>query len=103
MKAPKYKLIPLGKIDPVAQKIAVLWVDGFEKTGGIMLNDKHKLASDIMNYAKDNSISFSNWCKVRYDWIYSTEYGEWGWGSDCLTTEQLYDMYMAEPTQIAQK
>lgn len=44
-----YELIPIDKIDDEARELAVLW-------SVIMIDDslkqKHKLASDIMNYAK---------------------------------------------------
>jgi hypothetical protein len=47
-----YKLIGLSDIDPEARKIAVLWVEEYVKDEGFALSTKHKLASDIMNYAK---------------------------------------------------
>lgn len=47
MKSEEYKLIPMDEIDEEAKKIAVLWHEN--ATGWI--GDKHKLASDIMNYA----------------------------------------------------
>lgn len=46
----EYKLIPLNEITDEARKIAVLWGD--EYFPGHALPEKHKLASDIMNYAK---------------------------------------------------
>lgn len=46
-----YNLINLMQIDPEAREIAVKWVENFEPDGGIDLANKHKLASDIMNYA----------------------------------------------------
>jgi len=45
-----YPLIPLSEIDPEARDIAVEWC---KYLPGIALQDKHKLASDIMNYAKN--------------------------------------------------
>ena len=66
METPKYELMPLGEIEPIARKIAVLWVEGFERTGGIMLMEKNKLASDIMNYAKDIALDFSYYLLNNY-------------------------------------
>ena len=52
MKNPKlYSLIPLSEITDEAREIAVAWGD--EYFPGIALSEKHKLASDIMNYAKE--------------------------------------------------
>ena len=45
-----YKLIPMSEITDEARKIAVRWGD--EYFPGIALSEKHKLASDIMNYAR---------------------------------------------------
>lgn len=49
MKHEDYKLIPLSEISDDARKIAVLWHSytpiGFD------IQNKHKLASDIMNYS----------------------------------------------------
>lgn len=48
LKEDDYPLIPIEEIDDEARKIAVSWHEA--ATGWI--GDKHKLASDIMNYAK---------------------------------------------------
>jgi len=45
------ELIPLEEITYEARKIAVDWVENF-KPMGFDIQQKHKLASDIMNYAK---------------------------------------------------
>lgn len=49
----KYKLIPFHDIDEEARDIAVAWVDNFpaKRIGGMEIEQKHKLASDIMGYA----------------------------------------------------
>lgn len=49
-----YTLIPLFEIEDEARKIAVAWCEGFEEWMNNDLPSKHKLASDIMNYAKTN-------------------------------------------------
>jgi hypothetical protein len=49
---PQYTLIPLSEITDNARKLAVVWVEELQDTGGSMIQQKHKLASDIMNYAK---------------------------------------------------
>jgi hypothetical protein len=46
-----YKLIPMSEITEEAREIAVRWVEGYEPKG-FDLPGKHKLASDIMNYAR---------------------------------------------------
>lgn len=51
-----YKLIPLSEITDEAREIAVQWIEGYEPNGFDITN-KHKLASDIMNYAKKYSQS----------------------------------------------
>jgi hypothetical protein len=45
-----YPLIPMGEITDEARIIAVRWGD--EYFPGFALSEKHKLASDIMNYAR---------------------------------------------------
>lgn len=45
-----YPLLPFGEITDEARLIAVRWGD--EYFPGIALPEKHKLASDIMNYAR---------------------------------------------------
>lgn len=49
----EYKLIPLVEITPEAREIAVKWVEGLDTSGQLNIMQKHKLASDIMNYAED--------------------------------------------------
>lgn len=44
-----YKLIPLSDISEEARKLAVAWGGD---SGMDWIGDKHKLASDIMNYAR---------------------------------------------------
>ena len=55
-----YKLIPLDEITPEAREIAVRWVEGYESCG-FDLPGKHKLASDIMNYAKQYKEKADKW------------------------------------------
>lgn len=43
------EIIPLSEIDPEARKIAVLWCE--EYIPHFAMQEKHKLASDIMNYS----------------------------------------------------
>lgn len=44
-----YKLIPMAEIDDEARIIAVRWMECEDKD---WIGQKHKLASDIMNYAR---------------------------------------------------
>jgi len=44
-----YELIPMEKITDEARELAVLWMECDDKN---WIGQKHKLASDIMNYAK---------------------------------------------------
>lgn len=46
-----YPLIPLDEITDEARMIAVRWVENYG-TMGFDLENKQKLASDIMNYAR---------------------------------------------------
>jgi uncharacterized protein Yka (UPF0111/DUF47 family) len=48
-KAHEYKLIPMFDITDEARKIAVAWMACEDKD---WIGQKHKLASDIMNYAE---------------------------------------------------
>lgn len=47
-----YPLISTSDIDWEARCIAVRWVENYEKIGVIEIEQKHKLASDIMNYSR---------------------------------------------------
>lgn len=49
MSTPTFPLIPFSEIDDDARRIAVAWVEQYG-TMGFDLENKHKLASDIMNY-----------------------------------------------------
>ena len=49
MKEEEYKLIPMSEITDEAREIAVAWMQCDDKD---WIGQKHKLASDIMNYAK---------------------------------------------------
>lgn len=46
-----YSLIPMGEITNEARALAVEWCENYKPMGSINLEQKHKLASDIMNYA----------------------------------------------------
>ena len=47
---PEYKLIPLSDVTEEARTIAVAWCENYQRMG-FDIQQKHKLASDIMNYA----------------------------------------------------
>ena len=51
MESINYARIAMSDIEPEARRIAVAWVEGFEKNGSLEIEQKVKLASDIMNYA----------------------------------------------------
>jgi hypothetical protein len=53
MKSEDYKLIPMSEITDEAREIAVAWMECEDKD---WIGQKHKLASDIMNYAKKHAI-----------------------------------------------
>ena len=81
----KYHLIPMSLITDDAREIAVAWVENFQDGGGIMIEQKHKLASDIMNYAannppktatKDQLEDFCNFC-AEIDSTWALEFKEW--------------------------
>lgn len=50
MKTTEYKLIPLNEITDEAREIAVAWCENYVRMG-FDIQQKHKLASDIINYA----------------------------------------------------
>lgn len=45
-----YPLIPMSEIDEEARIVAVKWCEAFMP--GMAIQEKHKLASDFMNYAR---------------------------------------------------
>lgn len=47
-----YKLVPLNEITDEARILAVTWIEGYEEWMRSDIPHKHKLASDIMNYAR---------------------------------------------------
>lgn len=49
-----YPLIKMMDITDEARMLAVAWCEGYKPMGSINLESKHKLASDIMNYARRN-------------------------------------------------
>jgi hypothetical protein len=52
MKSKKYKLIPMSEITDEARELAVLWGSNMKDN---FITQKHKLASDIMNYANEHA------------------------------------------------
>ena len=52
MKDGDYKLIPMSEITDEAREMAVAWMKCEDKH---WIGQKHKLASDIMNYAKKHT------------------------------------------------
>ena len=49
-----YQLIPLSEIDDEARLLALEWC---KYLPGLAISDKHKLASDFMNYARKKNSS----------------------------------------------
>jgi hypothetical protein len=47
----EYELIPMSEITPEARKIAVAWIENYTPYVSLEIAQKHKLASDIQNYA----------------------------------------------------
>lgn len=90
-----YKLIPMSDITDEARILAVRWVEGYEPEGIINLEQKHKLASDIMNYAEFHAKGFMKFAnkKARKDgvdaWVVKS-----GPNYTMHTTDQLYDLYL---------
>ena len=58
---PIFPLIPFSEIDDDARKIAVAWVEQYG-TMGFDIQNKHKLASDIMNYHRLKLEELEKWC-----------------------------------------
>lgn len=55
MKDEDYKLIPMSDITDEAREISVKWMECEDKD---WIGQKHKLASDIQNYAKKHAKDF---------------------------------------------
>jgi len=55
--AKEYQLIPMSEITDEARIIAVRWMECGDRN---WIGQKHKLASDIMNYAKRYAASLEN-------------------------------------------
>jgi len=51
-----YPLIPMSEIDDEARLIAVRW----HESATDWIGDKHKLASDIMNYARRKNVKIND-------------------------------------------
>jgi len=49
-----YDLIPMNEISDKAREIAVVWIEHFD-SATFAIQNKHKLASDIMNYARNEN------------------------------------------------
>lgn len=61
MNSEDYKLIPMSEITDEAREIAVAWMECEDKD---WIGQKHKLASDIMNYAQKHAVD------IRHDLIF---------------------------------
>lgn len=59
-----YALIPMDKISDDARKIAIMWLEVWSP--GFNIDEKHKLASDIMNYANSRVENIAN---DYVDWL----------------------------------
>ncbi len=59
-----YPLIPMSQITDEARILAVAWVDGYESQG-MDIPGKQKLASDIMNYARRQATSATEFERER--------------------------------------
>ena len=64
-----YELIPMSEITDEAREIAVVWMECEDKN---WIGQKHKLASDIMNYSKkreqqtrEEMFEFAEYCTVN--------------------------------------
>ena len=58
-----YPLIPMKDIDDEARELAVTWFESDVKEMN-WIGDKHKLASDIMNYAKKRNKELNEQCEI---------------------------------------
>lgn len=99
-----YRLIPMKDITDEARDIAVMWIEGYKPAGIINLEQKHKLASDIMNYAayyaKEQAIAFTKWIAQRdgavqmslnhHNWYYESDHD----GDFPVTEETLFEKFI---------
>jgi hypothetical protein len=71
--------IPLSDITDEARNIAVAWVENYEPMG-FDIEQKHKLASDIMNYSNQQLAEY----KAKLKRHLRTS-GKWRWSTGELT------------------
>ena len=64
-----YQLIPMKDITDEARALAVRWCENYRPSGSIDLPNKHKLASDIMNYAEHHAKEFQEWLAANVEVI----------------------------------
>ena len=101
-----YKLIPMSEITDEAREIAVRWMECDDKD---WIGQKHKLASDIMNYAKKYAAQQSkmDYSEVGvYDiankWAAYLPLGHIIEGRDAMVND-IYGLLNAHAETIAQK
>jgi len=95
-----YRLIPMSDITDEARELAVKWVEGYKPEGVINLEQKHKLASDIMNYAEFHAKEFMKFADRKASregldsWVVKS-----GHNYTLYTTDQLYELYLKSLTK----
>ena len=94
-----YKLIPMSEITDEAREIAVAWMECEDKN---WIGQKHKLASDIINYSKkkeqqtrDEMLLFMEWTKDALNIVFNVNYGKYFWTDDITeyTTQEVFEYW----------
>lgn len=60
-----YRMYSMSEVSDHARMVAVRWIENFKPDGGFELEQKTKLASDIMNIAEQTSIAFGQYCSKK--------------------------------------
>ena len=62
----KQPIVPMLEITKEARELAVAWMVGYEDWMKSDIREKHKLASDVMNYAKKDAMGFGEYLHDNY-------------------------------------
>jgi len=101
MDTSKYRLIDMPSIDPLAKEIAIKWIERLTP-GQIAIPEKHKLASDFMNYARQNVQEFESWKNSNfrltvYGGYYPQEHAKHKYPDHLnISFDQLYGIFLSE-------
>lgn len=98
MEKHNYKMVPFDDITSEARDIAVAWVDNYRPYASMnpQIGQKHKLASDIMNYSRVEALNFAEFIRHNFN---DSMVDSWTRNSDnkiFLDIEEVYELYKEE-------